>query len=72
VQIPEYFKRSILAFERYPGWFPRGELSEQWVRHDDWCALLIQGLACDCDPDIEIEVRGARYRISKEGTMTAC
>jgi hypothetical protein len=70
--IPEYLRRLVFAFEQYPARFPPGEVSEQWIQHDHWCALLVQQMPCDCDPDIEIEVRGARYRISKDGVMTGC
>jgi hypothetical protein len=24
------------------------------VAHDDWCALLVRGDYCDCDPDIRV------------------
>jgi hypothetical protein len=69
VQTPEYLKRTILAFERNPELFPKGELSHQFVKHDHWCALLVQRMACDCNPDIEIEVRGTRCRILPDGEL---
>jgi hypothetical protein len=24
------------------------------VRHDDWCALLVQGGRCDCNPEVRL------------------
>jgi hypothetical protein len=32
-----------------------------------FCALQVQRLPCDCDPIIEVDVRGRRYRILKGG-----
>jgi hypothetical protein len=31
-----------------------GELHHVEVRHDDWCALLVQGGYCDCNPDFRV------------------
>jgi hypothetical protein len=72
MQTPEYFKRTILVFDLHPDNFPPGEVSEQWIQHDHWCALLVQGLVCDCDPTIEVDIRGTRYRVLNDGEMTAC
>lgn len=38
------------------GRFPSGMVGEAEVRHDDWCALLVQGGRCDCDPDIIVRL----------------
>lgn len=34
--------------------FEPGALNDVEVRHDDWCALLVRGGYCDCDPDIVV------------------
>jgi hypothetical protein len=35
-----------------------GAMQHIEVRHDDWCALLVRGGYCSCDPDIRVR-RGA-------------
>jgi hypothetical protein len=73
MQTPEYLKRSILAFERKPEHhYPPVEVSEQRIQHDHLCGSLVQRMPCDCDPIIEVDVRGRRSRILKDGEMTAC
>lgn len=32
-----------------------GSLFSVTIQHDDWCALIVYGKACDCDPDVRIE-----------------
>ena len=36
------------------GELQQGRLSHVETRHDDWCAFLVQGGVCDCDPEIVI------------------
>jgi hypothetical protein len=38
------------------GAIPEGRAGEAEVRHDDWCAMLVQGGRCDCDPDIIVRL----------------
>ena len=68
-ELPKYVKPILRAFELYPELFPKGELSHQLVKHDHWCALLVQHMPCDCNPDIEIEVRGTRCRVLPDGDL---
>jgi hypothetical protein len=71
-ELPKYVKPMLRAFELHPDLFPKGELTHQFVKHDSWCRLLVQGLLCDCNPMIEVVIRGTRYRILKDGEVTAC
>jgi hypothetical protein len=68
-EIPEYTGRMIRAFARYPGLFPGGAITHHFIEHDHWCALLVQGCACDCNPDVELEVQGKHYRVLKDGSL---
>ena len=34
------------------GEFTPGQLSESLIQDDDWCAALVHGEQCDCDPVI--------------------
>lgn len=31
-----------------------GEVNHAMVAHDDWCALLVTGEACNCNPSVEV------------------
>jgi hypothetical protein len=31
-----------------------GVTYENQIRHDDWCAMLVQGGVCDCDPEFTL------------------
>jgi hypothetical protein len=37
--------------------------SELRVYHDDWCALLVSGGYCDCNPEFEFEQDGKTVRL---------
>ena len=34
--------------------FEPGRVYEVQVRHEDWCAMLVQNQYCDCDPIITL------------------
>jgi hypothetical protein len=48
----DHYLDRLGAMER-AGRFPAGGLTYVQIRHDDWCALLRHGGACNCSPDIE-------------------
>jgi hypothetical protein len=70
-EIPEYTGRTIRAFARYPELFPGGAITHHFVEHDHWCALLVLGRPCDCNPDVTAEIQGKHYRVSPEGKLEA-
>jgi hypothetical protein len=60
-----------LTIERHADLFPKGgSVIENWVKHDLVASAFDSSLR-DCDPEIEIDIQGTRYRILKDGTMTA-
>jgi hypothetical protein len=67
IVIPEYTRRMVLAFERYPDLFPGGMVTHRFVEHDHWCRLLVQSRPCDCNPDVHAEIQGRRYKVFKVG-----
>lgn len=69
MELPEYTRRMILAVGRNPALFPRGEVSNHYVKHDDWCRLLVQGGACDCKPDVYVEIEGQLHEVTAAGNL---
>jgi hypothetical protein len=53
-----YFKKQLRLVAEGKLTLRPGEVAHVDVLHDDWCALLVQGGYCDCDPDFRLR-RGA-------------
>jgi len=52
--MPGNHLKKLLAMEK-AGELPTGagEIHNVIIRHDDWCALLVSGDECNCDPEIQ-------------------
>ena len=66
-----YQERIARAFELRPDLFRGGSIQHLSVHHDDWCAGLVQGNACDCNPDLVFASNDGRqhYQILRNGAV---
>ena len=47
----------------------RGHVSDVHVRHDRWCRLVKSNGACNCAPNITLDVGGVLYTVDKLGNV---
>jgi hypothetical protein len=45
----------------------RGRVTDAHIEHDDWCRLLRQRGACNCDPDITLACADGSYAVDRSG-----
>ena len=66
----DFIARITEACRQRPDLFPREPgVGLVVVRHDDWCARLVQDVTCDCAADISFVDGGIRYVVTLQGNV---